>query len=190
MPTKPAAPSQPDAVPAANATTPVDADGEITPELVARLEALAADARALLPFLKPLSDAVRQKSYKMGRKRLAFVEQALADARGADEILPRRVNVAGGEAHFERARALAPVRDLFAELASDLDDTVMADGTVAVGVGLEVKKAFQEAARHDAAYEDRAERLADLLRQADQAAKAAGRTPPHAADGAGAAATS
>lgn len=79
----------------------------------------------------------------MGRKRLAFVGQALTDAQGADELIPGRLNVAAAEARFHRARALVPVRDLFASPASDVDDTLMDDGTGAVGTALEIKKLSQ-----------------------------------------------
>ncbi len=155
--------------------------GELTPEIAAQLQQLAEDARALLPFLKSLSDAARQKSYKMGRKRLAFVEQAVTDAKGAPELIPARLDVAAFEARFQRTRDLSPLRDLFAGVASDLSDTVMDDGSAAVLTALEIKKLIQDAAKHNPAYEDRAKRLAELLRDADQAARSEGRTPPHEA---------
>lgn len=100
-------------------------------ETITGIKALAAQARALMPFLQTLTANDRIGLYKMGPKRLAWVMECLQAAKNHPEVLPSFFQTAEFERSYELARDLSDIRATFKSLYTDVDDTTMGAGSEA-----------------------------------------------------------
>lgn len=89
---------------------------ELTAADVASIKLLTQNARALMPFLQTLQASDRIGLYKMGPKRLAWVDECLKAARNHPEILPSYFKLVEFEKDYALAGTLADLREVFKAL--------------------------------------------------------------------------
>ena len=103
--------------------------------------------RSKLLFLVNLTDAERQKLFKMKDKSIPFVQDALSGAQDHPEILPTTFNVAEFSKDVLLAVALHEVLALLQSLTSSVDDTLMAVGSEAMAEARQVYEYVKVAAK-------------------------------------------
>jgi hypothetical protein len=113
--------------------------------------------------------------YKMGKGRLAWVDECLKAARNNPGILPGYFKVDEFEKDFELARALADIRSVYESLFTDLNDTTMGVGSEAAKASSQVMGWVDDAAKTEPELRSVAETLHNLYQQANTAS---GATPP------------
>jgi hypothetical protein len=145
----------------------------LTDAVINQIKDHAAQARALMPFLQTLSTDERKKFYKMGPKRLAWVQACLDAAKNHPEVLPTYFKVGEFEKDFELARVLADIRSVYESLFTDLDDTTMGVGKESTGAASQVMGWVDDAAKTEPGLKSVSDSLHEFFTQANAAAQAA-----------------
>jgi hypothetical protein len=149
----------------------------LTDAVINQIKDHAAQARVLMPFLQTLSTDERMKFYKMGPKRLAWVQACIDAAKNHPEVLPTYFKVEEFEKDFALARALADIRGVYQSLCTDIDDTTMGVGKEAATAASQVMGWVDDAAKSQPGLKSVAESLHEFFQQANAAAAQATTTP-------------
>lgn len=105
---------------------------------VQEIKAAMATIQAKLPFLVTLSVEERRKLFKMGDKSLAFVNNSLTSAQSNPDILPSTFDVNEFVRDYQLAATLTKLLIGLRQLTEQVDDTLMAVGSEAMGNSLTV----------------------------------------------------
>ncbi len=126
---------------------------------------LLKQARAVLdPFLHPLTPDERQSIVKMGDKSMGFMGKLLDYATNSPTFVPAFISVAELQQDVDMAVGLAPLDQYAAQLALDLNSTVLVAGAEGMGAALPVYKnikfmADMKQPGAQAAYDDLSQRF-------------------------------
>lgn len=120
--------------------TLTDADLQAIKETIAAI-------KARLPFLITLTTEERRRLFKMGNKSLSFVTHSLTVAQNNPEILPSSLDVAEFSRDTQLATTLAEILSLLKQLTEEVDDTLMAVGSEAMGTSLNIYDYAKTAAK-------------------------------------------
>lgn len=135
---------------------------------VADLQAIkdaVSTIRAKLPFLVTLTAQERRQLFKMGDKSLGFVQNSLTAARNNPDILPASFNTQEFAKDVALATALTEVDALLSQLASEVDDTLLAVGSEAIGSGTTVYEYVKAAAKTTPGLKSVAAQLGERFRR-------------------------
>lgn len=117
-----------------------------------------------LPFLITLSATERRRLFKMGDKRLAFVQTSLNAAQSNPNILPASFDLSGFANDYRLATTLAEVEMLLSQLNEQVDDTLLAVGSEAMTSSLTVYDYVKTAAKKTPGLKGIAEQMGNLFR--------------------------
>lgn len=117
-----------------------------------------------LPFLITLSVTERKRLFKMGDKRLAFVQTSLNAAQGNRNILPASFDLDGFSNDYQLATSLMEIDMLLNQLSEQVDDTLMAVGSEAMSSSLTVYDYVKTVAKKTPGLKGIAEQLGTLFR--------------------------
>lgn len=117
-----------------------------------------------LPFLITLTTLERKRLFKMGDKRLAFVQTSLSAAQSNRNILPASFDLEGFSNDYQLATALMEVEMLLNQLSEQVDDTLMAVGSEAMVNSLTVYDYVKTAAKKTPGLKGISEQLGNLFR--------------------------
>jgi len=117
-----------------------------------------------MPFLVNLTVDERRRLYKMGDKRLAFVQNSLKAAESNRGILPNSFNYEGYVKDCELAAKLTEVIMALRQITEQTDDTLMAVGSEAVSSSLTVYEYVKTAAKKTAGLKTIADQLGSLFK--------------------------
>lgn len=120
--------------------------------------------QAKLPFLITLSVDERKRLYKMGDKRIAFVQNSLSAAQSNPNILPASFDLKGFNQRYQMAVRLNEVLMRVQQLHEQVDDTVLAMGSEAMGHSLTVYDYVKTAAKKTPGLKGIAEQLGTLFK--------------------------
>lgn len=131
-----------------------------------------------LPFLITLSLEERKRLYKMGDKRLSFVQNSLNAAQGNRNILPASFDLEGFTSDYRLATDLADLLMRLNQLTEQVDDTLLAVGSEAMSSSLTVYDYVKTAAKKTPGLKAIAEQLGTLFKAIkNKSAKAAADQP-------------
>lgn len=132
-----------------------------------------------LPFLITLSTIERKRLFKMGDKRLAFVQTSLNAAQSNQNILPASFDLNGFSNDYRLATSLMEIEMLLNQLSEQVDDTLLAVGSEAMTSSLTVYDYVKTAAKKTPGLKGIAEQLGTLFRamKSRTPKAAAGETP-------------
>ncbi|BAT56061.1 hypothetical protein NOS3756_50610 [Nostoc sp. NIES-3756] len=119
----------------------------LSAEDVKEIKAAMATIQAKLPFLVTLSVEERRKLFKMGDKSLAFVNNSLTAAQSNRDILPASFDVEEFVRDYQLATTLTEVLIGLRQLTEQVDDTLLAVGSEAMGSSLTVYDYVKTAAK-------------------------------------------
>lgn len=132
-----------------------------------------------LPFLVTLSPTERKRLFKMGDKRLAFVQTSLHAAQSNRNILPASFNFDGFSSDYRLATALMDIEMQLNQLSEQVDDTLLAVGSEAMVSSLTVYDYIKTAAKKTPGLKGIAEQLGNMFRAIkSRTPKAAVEEPP------------
>jgi hypothetical protein len=117
-----------------------------------------------MSFLITLTQEERKRLYKMGNKRLAFVQNSINVAQSNRNILPASFDL---EAYTNDYRLAANLNELLMRLTQvteQVDDTLMAVGSEAMGSSLTVYEYVKTAAKKTPGLKAIAEQLGSLFK--------------------------
>ncbi|MBW4541474.1 MAG: hypothetical protein KME43_20375 [Myxacorys chilensis ATA2-1-KO14] len=117
-----------------------------------------------LPFLVTLSADERQRLYKMGDKRLAFVQNSLSAAQSNPNILPASFDLQGFSNDYQLATDLSELLMLLTQLTEQVDDTLLAVGSEAMSSSLTVYDYIKTAAKKTPGLKTIADQLGNLFK--------------------------
>jgi hypothetical protein len=117
-----------------------------------------------LPFLITLNTTERKRLFKMGDKRLMFVQTSLNAAQSNQNILPASFDLNGFSNDYRLATALMEIEMMLNQLSEQVDDTLMAVGSEAMTSSLTVYDYVKTAAKKTPGLKGIAEQLGTLLR--------------------------
>jgi hypothetical protein len=117
-----------------------------------------------LPFLITLTLDERKRLYKMGDKRLAFVQNSLNAAQSNRNILPASFDLEGFTNDYRLATSLADLLMRLNQLTEQVDDTLLAVGSEAMGSSLTVYDYVKTAAKKTPGLKAIAEQLGNLFK--------------------------
>ena len=117
-----------------------------------------------LPFLITLNTTERKRLFKMGDKRLAFVQTSLNAAQSNRNILPASFDLNGFSNDYRLATSLMEVEMLLNQLSEQVDDTLLAVGSEAMTSSLTVYDYVKTAAKKTPGLKGIAEQLRNLFR--------------------------
>lgn len=117
-----------------------------------------------LPFLITLSTTERKRLYKMGDKRLMFVQMSLNAAQSNRNILPASFDLDAFSNDYRLASSLMEIEMLLNQLSEQVDDTLLAVGSEAMSSSLTVYDYVKTAAKKTPGLKGIAEQLGTLLR--------------------------
>ncbi len=123
-----------------------------------------ATIQTKMPFLVSLSTEERRRLYKMGDKRLAFVQNSLNAAQNNRGILPTSFDFEGYAKDCELARNLNDVMMALNQLTEQVDDTLVAVGSEAVSSSLTVYEYVKTAAKKTPGLKSVADQLGALFK--------------------------
>jgi uncharacterized protein YejL (UPF0352 family) len=138
-------------------TTLTDADRQAIKQAIATIQ-------AKLPFLVTLSLDERKRLYKMGDKRLAFVQNSLHAAQSNPNILPASFDLQGFSNDYQLATSLNELLMVLNQLTEQVDDTLMAVGSEAMGSSLTVYDYVKTAAKKTPGLKAISEQLGSLFK--------------------------
>jgi hypothetical protein len=119
----------------------------LSAEDVKEIKAAMATIQAKLPFLITLSVEERRKLFKMGDKSLAFVNNSLTAAQSNRDILPASFDVEEFVRDYQLAANLTELLIGLRQLTEQVDDTLLAVGSEAMGSSLTVYDYVKTAAK-------------------------------------------
>lgn len=117
-----------------------------------------------MPFLVTLSADDRQRLYKMGDKRLAFVQHSLSAAQSNPNILPASFDLQGFSNDYQLATDLSELLMLLTQLTEQVDDTLLAVGSEAMSSSLTVYDYIKTAAKKTPGLKTISEQLGNLFK--------------------------
>ncbi|MEP0817472.1 hypothetical protein [Trichocoleus sp. FACHB-46] len=117
-----------------------------------------------LPFLITLNTTERKRLFKVGDKRLAFVQTSLNAAQGNRNILPTSFDLDGFSNDYRLATSLMEIEMLLNQMSEQVDDTLMAVGSEAMTSSLTVYDSVKTAAKKTPGLKGIAEQLGTLFR--------------------------
>jgi hypothetical protein len=120
--------------------------------------------QAKMPFLVNLTADERRSLFKMGDKRLAFVQNSLKAAESNRGILPNSFDFDGYVKDCELASQLTEVLMALRQITEQTDDTLMAVGSEAVSSSLTVYEYVKTAAKKTAGLKSVADQLGNLFK--------------------------
>ncbi|MFN6565827.1 hypothetical protein [Dendronalium sp. ChiSLP03b] len=136
----------------------------LSPEDVQEIKAAFATIQAKLPFLVTLSVEERRKLFKMGDKSLAFVNNSLTAAQTNREILPASFDLDEFVRDYQLATTLTELLIGLRQLTEQVDDTLMAVGSEAMGSSLTVYDYVKTAAKKTPGLKSLAQQLGDRFK--------------------------
>ncbi|MEH2262625.1 hypothetical protein [Nostoc sp.] len=136
----------------------------LSPADVQEIKAAFATIQAKMPFLVTLSAEERRNLFKMGDKRLAFVNNSLIAAQSNKEILPASFDVDEFVRDYQLAATLTEVLIGLRQLTEQVDDTLMAVGSEAMGSSLTVYDYVKTAAKKTPGLKSLAEQLGERFK--------------------------
>ena len=117
-----------------------------------------------LPFLITLSADERKRLYKLGDKRLAFVQNSLNVAQSNRNILPASFDLDGFSNDYQLSADLTELLMLLNQLTEQVDDTLMAVSSEAMSSSLTVYDYVKTAAKKTPGLKAIAEQLGSLFK--------------------------
>jgi hypothetical protein len=138
-------------------------EAAIAPSDLNEIKNAIATIQAKMPFLVNLSIDERRRLYKMGDKRLAFVQNSLTAAKNNRGILPTSFDFDGYVKDCELATSLTDVLTSLLQLTEQVDDTLMAVGSEAMGSSLTVYDYVKTAAKKTAGLKTISDQLGALF---------------------------
>jgi hypothetical protein len=117
-----------------------------------------------LPFLITLNTVERKRLFKMGDKRLAFVQTSLSAAQSNQNILPASFDLNAFSNDYRLATSLMEIEMLLNQLSEQVDDTLLAVGSEAMASSLTVYDYVKTAAKKTPGLKGIAEQLGTLFR--------------------------
>jgi len=117
-----------------------------------------------LPFLVTLNAIERKRLFKMGDKRLAFVQTSLNAAQSNRNILPASFDLDGFSNDYRLAISLMDIEMQLNQLSEQVDDTLLAVGSEAMISSLTVYDYVKTAAKKTPGLKSIAEQLGHLFR--------------------------
>lgn len=117
-----------------------------------------------MPFLTTLSADDRKRLYKMGDKRLAFVQNSLTVAQSNTNILPASFDVASFANDCRLAAQLNEILMLLNQVTEQVDDTLMAVGCEAMSDSLTVYDYVKTASKKTPGLKAIADQLGTLFK--------------------------
>jgi hypothetical protein len=117
-----------------------------------------------LPFLITLNTMERKRLFKMGDKRLTFVQTSLNAAQSNRNILPASFDLNGFSNDYRLATSLMEIEMLLNQLSEQVDDTLLAVGSEAMTSSLTVYDYVKTAAKKTPGLKGIAEQLGTLFR--------------------------
>jgi len=117
-----------------------------------------------LPFLVTLNAIERKRLFKMGDKRLAFVQTSLNAAQSNRNILPASFDLDGFSNDYRLAISLMDIEMQLNQLSEQVDDTLLAVGSEAMISSLTVYDYVKTAAKKTPGLKSVAEQLGHLFR--------------------------
>jgi hypothetical protein len=117
-----------------------------------------------LPFLITLSVEERRKLFKMGDKSLAFVKNSLTAAQSNRDILPASFDLDEFVRDYQLAATLTELLLGLRQLTEQVDDTLMAVGSEAMGSSLTVYDYVKTAAKKTPGLKTLAEQLGERFK--------------------------
>ncbi|WP_414753514.1 hypothetical protein [Anabaena sp. CCY 9910] len=136
----------------------------LSAEDVKEIKAAFATIQAKLPFLVTLSVEERRKLFKMGDKSLAFVNNSLTAAQSNPDILPASFNVEEFVRDYQLAATLTELLIGLRQLTEQVDDTLLAVGSEAMGSSLTVYDYVKTAAKKTPGLKTLAEQLGERFK--------------------------
>ncbi|MBE9008199.1 hypothetical protein IQ259_24830 [Fortiea sp. LEGE XX443] len=136
----------------------------LTPEDIQEIKAAFATIQAKLPFLVTLSAEERRSLFKMGDKRLAFVNTSLIAAQSNREILPASFDLDEFIRDYQLATTLTELLIGLRQLTEQVDDTLMAVGSEAMGSSLTVYDYVKTAAKKTPGLKTIAQQMGDRFK--------------------------
>jgi len=130
---------------------------------LAEIKTAIATIQSKMPFLVNLSIDERRRLYKMGDKRLAFVLNSLTAAKNNRGILPTSFDFDGYVKDCELTTSLTDVLTSLQQLTEQVDDTLMAVGSEAMGSSLTVYEYVKTAAKKTAGLKTISDQLGTLF---------------------------
>jgi hypothetical protein len=128
------------------------------------IKAAISTIEAKMPFLVNLRAEERRSLFKMGDKRLAFVQNSLKAAENNRGILPNSFDYDGFVKDCELASQLTEVLMSLRQITEQTDDTLMAVGSEAVSSSLTVYEYVKTAAKKTAGLKTVADQLGNLFK--------------------------
>ena len=138
-------------------TTLSDADRQAIKQAIALIQ-------QKMPFLITLSTDDRKRLYKMGDKRLAFVQNSLSAAQSNPNILPASFDLQGFSNDYQLAADLSELLMLLTQLTEQVDDTLLAVGSEAMSSSLTVYDYIKTAAKKTPGLKAISEQLGNLFK--------------------------
>jgi hypothetical protein len=139
-------------------------DAILTDADLQEIKEAIASIQAKMPFLVNLTSDERRSLFKMGDKRLAFVQNSLKAAENNRGILPNSFEYDGYVKDCELAAKLTEVLMALRQVTEQTDDTLMAVGSEAVSSSLTVYDYVKTAAKKTAGLKTVADQLGNLFK--------------------------
>ena len=136
----------------------------LSEQSVQEIKEAIAKIQKNLPFLITLNATERRRLFKMGDKRLVFVQTSLSTAQSNRNILPASFDLDGFKNDYRLAATLAEVEMLLSQLTEQVDDTLLAVGSEAMTSSLTVYDYVKTAAKKTPGLKGIAEQLGTLFR--------------------------
>lgn len=122
-------------------------EATLSVEDLKEIKAAIATIQTKMPFLITLTAEERRRLYKMGDKRLAFVQNSLNAAQNNQGILPNSFDLKGYLLDCELAKNLSEVMMALNQVTEQVDDTLVAVGSEAMSGSLTVYDYVKTAAK-------------------------------------------
>ncbi|MBW4582246.1 MAG: hypothetical protein KME42_21990 [Tildeniella nuda ZEHNDER 1965/U140] len=141
-----------------------DINATLSEQSVQEIKEAVAKIQKNLPFLITLNATERRRLFKMGDKRLVFVQTSLHAAQSNRNILPASFDLDGFTNDCRLAATLTEVEMSLSQLAEQVDDTLLAVGSEAMASSLTVYDYVKTAAKKTPGLKGIAEQLGTLFR--------------------------
>jgi hypothetical protein len=139
-------------------------EATLSVEDLKEIKAAIATIQTKMPFLITLSTEERRRLYKMGDKRLAFVQNSLNAAQNNQGILPNSFDFKGYVLDCELAKNLNEVMMSLNQLTEQVDDTLVAVGSEAMSSSLTIYDYVKTAAKKTPGLKNIADQLGTLFK--------------------------
>ena len=136
----------------------------LSPADIQEIKAAFATIQAKLPFLVTLSAEERRSLFKMGDKRLTFVNTSLIAAQSNRDILPATFDLDEFVRDYQLAISLTELLIGLQQLTEQVDDTLMAVGSEAMSSSLTIYDYVKTAAKKTPGLKTIAEQLGEQFK--------------------------